>query len=363
MPLFIPSPSQGVWYIGGTIPIRGYALSILTGIIVAIIIAWRRWRAWGENTGQLENIALVSVIMGIIGARVYWIIIEWQRYFGPDGVWYRMFFVWEGGLGIWGGITFGFLTAWLMCRHYKIPFLRLADAVAPAFLIAQGIGRLGNYWNQELYGLPTALPWGLEIDLAHRVAGYEQYATFHPTFLYEMLWNFAGAAVLLLLERRLKLGRGKLFALYIIIYAVGRFFVESLRIDPVAVIAGLRVNSWATLIGGLFGVGLLVWLLRFRPGANEVVAKADDTATEAATTDEPADVPVEDATPEAAPEPEAAPDPDALPPRPVRRPTRPTPRPRTAPPAPAPEEPAPADDVPTTRVTSLAARAGRRPSS
>jgi len=288
MPLFLPSPSQGAWYIG-PIPIRGYALSILTGIIVAFLIARRRWRRLGEDTNQLENIGLVAVIAGIVGARIYWIIIEWRRYFGPDGTWYRMFYVWEGGLGIWGAITAGFLTAWLLCRHYKIPFLRLADVVAPAFLIAQGIGRLGNWWNQELYGLPTTLPWGLEIDLAHRVAGYEQYATFHPTFLYEMLWNFAGAAVLLLVEKRFRLGRGKLFALYIAVYATGRFLIEFLRIDPVQIVWGLRINSWPTLIGGIFGIALFVWLLRHRPGPNLPVERADEAAPGEAADGEAAD--------------------------------------------------------------------------
>jgi prolipoprotein diacylglyceryl transferase len=285
MPLFLPSPSQGVWYLG-PVPIRGYALSILTGIVVAILFARYRWRKWGGDSGQLENIALISVVVGIVGARVYWIVIEWQRYFGPGGVWYRMFFIWEGGLGIWGGITFGFLTAFLLCRKYGIPFLRLADCVAPAFLIAQGIGRLGNWWNQELYGTPTTLPWGLEIDPRHRVAGYEHYATFHPTFLYEMLWNFSGAAILLALEKKLKLGRGKVFALYIAVYATGRFLVELLRIDPVDVVGGLRVNSWATLAGGLFGLGLFLWLLKFRPGANEVVQPGGVETTHLAETPE-----------------------------------------------------------------------------
>jgi len=286
---FLPSPGQGVWYLG-PIPLRGYALSILTGIVVAFFIGRRRWKKWGEDPAQLENIALVAIVAGIIGARIYWVIIEWQRYFGEGGTWYHVFYIWEGGLGIWGAITVGFLTGWLMCRHYKVPFLRLADAVAPAFLIAQGIGRLGNWWNQELYGVPSTLPWALEIDPAHRVPGYELYSTFHPTFLYEMLWNFAGAAIILLVERRFRLGRGKVFALYIFTYATGRFLVELLRIDPVEVILGLRVNSWATLVGGLFGLGLFIWLVKFRPGPNEIKVPADDSpGEEPADDDEPAD--------------------------------------------------------------------------
>jgi len=251
-------------------------LSILTGIVIAFALGRHRWKTWGGSVTHFENIALVSVIAGIVGARIYWIIIEWPLYFGPDGTWYKMFFVWEGGLGIWGGIAGGFLSGWLMCRKYSIRFLRLADAIAPAFLIAQGIGRLGNWWNQELYGLPSTLPWALEIDPLHRVAGYSQYATFHPTFLYEMLWDFAGAAALLLLERRLRLGRGKLFASYIVTYATGRFLIEFLRIDPVATVWGLRVNAWPTLAGAIFGVVLLIWLLRNRPGPNEIETVASD---------------------------------------------------------------------------------------
>ena len=275
MLLFLPSPSQGTWFLG-PVPIRGYSISILIGIVVAVWLARRRWKALGENTNQFENIGLVSIIIGIIGARLYWVAIEWGQFFGPTGTWYHIFYVWRGGLGIWGAIVCGFASAWLMCRHYKIPFLRLADCVAPAFLLAQGIGRLGNWWNQELYGQPTTLPWGLEIDLAHRVAGYEQYATFHPTFLYEMLWNFAGVALLLVLERRFRLGRGKLFALYISFYAIGRFLIEFLRIDPVNVVAGLRVNSWPTAVGGVFGLVLLVWLIRRRPGPNEKIEPDPD---------------------------------------------------------------------------------------
>ena len=274
MLLFLPSPSNGVWHLG-PLPIRGYALSILTGIIIALLIARRRWRAWGENVGQLENLALISVVFGIIGARAYWVAIEWRRYFGPNGVWYEIFYIWQGGLGIWGGIAGGFLSAWFLARRYQIHFLRIADCIAPAFLIAQGIGRLGNWWNQELYGYPTTLPWGLQIDPVHRVHGYEQYATFHPTFLYEMLWNFTGAALLFWAERRFRLGRGKLFACYIITYATGRFLVELLRIDPVNSYFGLRVNSWATLAAGLFGIVLLLWLIKYRPGPNEPAATPD----------------------------------------------------------------------------------------
>lgn len=296
-PIFIPSPSQGTWYLG-PLPLRGYALSILTGIVVAFFIARSRWKKLGEKPEQMENIALIAIVCGIIGSRVYWIIIEWHRYFGAKATqpWYHIFYMWQGGLGIWGGIAGGFLSAWLLCRHYKIPFLRLADMVAPAFLLAQGIGRLGNWWNQELYGLPTTLPWGLEIDAAHRVAGYTQYATFHPTFLYEMLWSFTGVAVLLILEKKLRLGRGKLFATYILWYATGRFFNEFLRIDPVDTIGGLRVNSWATMAGWLFGALFLVWLIKNRPGPNEVNAPQAQASEPSGESDSDSAPPTQDDT-------------------------------------------------------------------
>ena len=280
MLLFLPSPSQGTWYLG-VVPIRGYALSILLGIIIAVFMARRRWKNLGEDTNKFENIGLVSIVAGIIGARLYWVVIEWPQFFGSSGTWYHIFYIWRGGLGIWGAIIFGFGTAWLMCRYYKIPFLRLADCVAPAFLLAQGIGRLGNWWNQELYGKPTRLPWGLKIDEAHRIPGYQQYATFHPTFLYEMLWNFIGVGLLLFLEKRFKLGRGKIFALYISFYAIGRFLIEFLRIDPVHTLGGLRVNSWPTAAGAIFGLIMLFWLIKNRPGPNEkAVTKTGEIAEE-----------------------------------------------------------------------------------
>ena len=286
MAWFIPSPEHGVWNLG-PVPIRGYALSILAGIIVAFLLGRYRWKKQQENIEHFENILLISIVAGIIGARLYWVIIEWKRYFGPGGSWYHMFFIWEGGLGIWGGITGGFLTALLLCRHYRLSFLTVADCIAPAFLLAQGMGRLGNWWNQELYGLPTTVPWALEIDINHRVPGFTQYETFHPTFLYEMIWNFIGATVLLLLSRRLKIGRGAIFGLYIIIYAIGRFCIELLRIDPVEVILGLRVNSWVTLIGALVGVVVFVWALKRKPKTSE---GPDDPSS----TDSPDDIREED---------------------------------------------------------------------
>ncbi|MDR0990888.1 MAG: prolipoprotein diacylglyceryl transferase, partial [Propionibacteriaceae bacterium] len=196
IPLFIPSPAQAVWHLG-PVPIRAYALCVLAGIILAWFIVRYRWRRLGGNVEKLENLLLVTAVSGIVGARLYYILIEWPRYFGPDGVWYQAFFIWQGGLGIWGGVVGGGLAAFLMARHYRFNFPALADCFAVALPLAQAIGRFGNYFNQELYGRPTDLPWGLLIDPAHRVAGYYNDATFHPTFLYEALWNIALAAFLL----------------------------------------------------------------------------------------------------------------------------------------------------------------------
>jgi prolipoprotein diacylglyceryl transferase len=261
MALFIPSPSVGVWYLG-PIPLRGYALSILTGIVIAFFWVRHRWKSTGESVEKFENLVLISIVLGIVGARIYWIIIEWPRYFSPTGTWYRIFFVWEGGLGILGGITFGFLSALLLSRLYRFSFRAIADTVAPAFLLAQGIGRLGNWWNQELYGKPTTLPWALEIDYQHRVSGYGQFATFHPTFLYEMLWNFAGVGLLIWIGKKARIGSGILFGAYLVIYSCGRFWIELLRIDPVHHLGGWRVNSWVVLAVFLIGVTILVLAIR-----------------------------------------------------------------------------------------------------
>ncbi|HSN11347.1 MAG TPA: prolipoprotein diacylglyceryl transferase [Propionibacteriaceae bacterium] len=267
--LFIPSPPVGVWYLG-PLPIRAYALAIITGIVVAWWITGRRWRARGGTQETLDGILVWTVLAGIIGARIYHVATDPELYFGPGRTWYRMFFIWEGGLGIWGAVAVGAVVAWWRCRVAHVSFAALADVIAPGLLVAQAIGRIGNYFNQELYGRPTTLPWGLEIDPAHRMSGYEQYATYHPTFLYELLWCLAGAALLILVERLFHLGRGKLFASYIVWYTIGRFWVESLRIDTANTFGGLRLNEYTSLIVFAAGVVLLVVLLVTRPGPSPV---------------------------------------------------------------------------------------------
>jgi prolipoprotein diacylglyceryl transferase len=191
-----PSPSRSVWDIG-PIPLRAYALCIIAGIIAAIWISERRWVARGGRRGTVSDIAVWAVIFGLIGGRLYHVITDNELYFRAGRDPWRAFYVWEGGLGIWGAIALGGVGAWIGCRRRGIKLPPFADACAPGIAVAQAIGRWGNYWNQELFGRPTTLPWGLEIDVGNRPAGYEQFSTFHPTFLYESLWNLALCGVLL----------------------------------------------------------------------------------------------------------------------------------------------------------------------
>ncbi len=265
--LSIPSPPQGVWYLG-PIPIRAYALCIIVGIVVGWWLTMKRWVARGGRTETLELILSWAIPAGIVGTRVYHVITDYQLYFGPGRDWWRMFFIWEGGLGIWGGVALGGLAAWWQAKKHGVAFSAVADAGAPGLLIAQAIGRLGNWFNQELYGRPTDLPWGLEIDAAHRMAGYENVATYHPTFLYELLWNLAACAVLLWAEKRWSLGRGKVFALYVVLYTLGRFWIEALRIDTVNHIGAFRLNNYTSAIVFAGALAVLIWLTRNRPGTD-----------------------------------------------------------------------------------------------
>ncbi len=187
---------------------------------------------------------------GLIGARLYHVLTDLDLYFGQGRDAVDALKIWQGGLGIWGAIAGGLFGAWLYTRRHGILLRPLADALAPGLLLAQAIGRLGNYFNQELFGRPTDLPWGLEIDVAYRPEGYAQFATFHPTFLYEALWNLAGIALLLYLDRRLRLGYGRAFAVYVMIYTAGRGWIEALRIDAIELddVLGLRWGVWMSVI-------------------------------------------------------------------------------------------------------------------
>jgi prolipoprotein diacylglyceryl transferase len=244
---FIPSPSEGVWHIG-PLPLRAYALGIIVGALVAIWIGEKRFTARGGRPGLIGDMAIWAVPFGIVGARIYHVATDPELYFGKDPHLLDTIEIWKGGLGIWGAIAGGAIGAYIACRRYGVTFSSVADALAPGLLVAQAIGRIGNYFNQELFGKPTTKPWGLKIDLAHRPEGYTQFATFHPTFLYELLWNLAAAALIILIDRRVKLTGGRAFALYVMFYTAGRFWIEHLRIDFAHHIGPLRLNDWTALI-------------------------------------------------------------------------------------------------------------------
>jgi len=248
MTLFIPSPSQGVWHLG-PVPLRAYALCIIVGALLAIWIGEKRFVARGGRPGFIGDLAMWAIPLGIVGARLYHVLTDAQLYFGPGRDPVDALRVWEGGLGIWGAITGGALGGWIACRRANVRFADAAGAVAPGLLVAQAVGRLGNYFNQELFGRPTSLPWALEIDAAHRPSGYEQFSTFHPTFLYEMIWNLAAAATLIwVLDRRFRLSGGQTFAAYVMLYTSGRVWIEMLRIDTVNHLGPFRLNVWTAMM-------------------------------------------------------------------------------------------------------------------
>lgn len=270
-PAFLPSPGQGVWYLG-PLPIRAYALAILAGIFVAVYITDRRWRARGGGPGQIGDVALWAVPAGIIGARLYHVMTDWTTYFGAHGAGFvAALRIWQGGLGIWGAVAGGALGAWYACRRYGLLLPPLGDALAPGLAVAQAIGRWGNWFNQELFGRPTTLPWGLQIDQVHRPVGYEQYATFHPTFLYESLWCLFVAAAVWWLDRHFRMGHGRVFAAYVALYSLGRFFWELLRIDDATLVLGIRVNVFTSMLVGLGAVLYIAISARRVPGREESV--------------------------------------------------------------------------------------------
>lgn len=244
---FIPSPSNGVWYLG-PLPLRAYALGIIIGALAAIWIGERRFTARGGREGLISDVAIWAIPFGIVGARIYHVITDPELYFGDGRNFIDAFKIWQGGLGIWGAIAGGAVGALIACRRYGVSFSSVAGALAPGLLVAQAIGRLGNYFNQELFGKPTTQPWGLEIELANRPDGYAQFATFHPTFLYELLWNLAAAALLIAIDRKFRLTGDRAFALYVMLYTAGRFWIEQLRIDPVNDLGPFRLNVWTSIV-------------------------------------------------------------------------------------------------------------------
>jgi prolipoprotein diacylglyceryl transferase len=244
-------------------------LSIIVGIALAVWIGERRWRARGGSHGVVMDVAVWAVPFGIVGGRLYHVLTSPQAYFGEGGDPWGAFRIWQGGLGIPGAIVFGGVGAWIGMRRLGLPLPPFGDSVAPGIAVAQAVGRWGNWFNQELYGRPTDLPWAVEIDVAHRPAGMLDVATYHPTFLYESLWLLLVAGVVVLADRRWRLGHGRAFALYIALYAVGRFGVETLRIDPANEILGLRVNLWVAGLAFVGAVAYLVVSARRRPGRED----------------------------------------------------------------------------------------------
>ncbi|MEH1126034.1 prolipoprotein diacylglyceryl transferase [Micromonospora sp. CPCC 206061] len=278
----IPSPSTAIWHLG-PIPVRAYALCIILGIAVACAVTEVRLRRRGGPQWAVLDIALWAVLFGMVGARLYHVITSPQDYFGAGGEPIRALYIWEGGLGIWGAVAGGVLGGWLAARQLGIPFAVVADAAAPALPLAQAVGRIGNWFNNELYGGHTDLPWGLNVhQMDPENPGealkdqngdpiLEPGGPFHPAFLYEALWNVGVAGVVIWADRKWKLGKGRAFALYVMAYTVGRFWIELMRTDEANKILGVRLNVITSVVVFL---GALIYFLRVR-GPQEYLVPVD----------------------------------------------------------------------------------------
>ncbi|HEX6447301.1 MAG TPA: prolipoprotein diacylglyceryl transferase [Streptosporangiales bacterium] len=272
----IPSPTRTAWPVAG-IPIHGYALCIIAGILVAVWLTSRRWRQRGGQPGTVGDLAVWAIAFGLVGARLYHVITDYELYFTPGRNPWEALAIWQGGLGIWGAVAGGALGVWIGCRRKGVSFAAFADAAAPGIVLAQALGRWGNWFNNELYGPPTQLPWGLtiyQIDPAtyHAVTENGQpvvLGVFQPTFLYESLWCVGVAVLVLWADRRFQLGHGRAFALYVAAYTVGRGWIEAIRTDPAHHILGIRLNDWTCIIVFLAAVAYLV--LTRDKGREEVV--------------------------------------------------------------------------------------------
>lgn len=278
---YIPSPTFSKFQVG-PFTIHMYAICILIGICVAVWILTTRWKRYGGTFDQILDTTLVTVPCALVGARLYHCITTPADYFPPTGNLINILKVWEGGMAIFGGISVGTLVAFLWCRHKHYPFAIFADAIAPALPVAQAIGRLGNWFNQELYGWPTTLPWGLKLNDADAIGESEicysgaecpDYKTtlFHPTFLYEMIWNLIGAAIIIYLGHKLadRLRAGQQFAMYLMWYGLGRTWIENVRINYSTVILGLRTNVWTAII--VFVIGCILFIVLYQHGPDSKV--------------------------------------------------------------------------------------------
>jgi prolipoprotein diacylglyceryl transferase len=254
----IPSPSSSTITLG-PFSIHFYGLTLLVAIAAAVGISGLRWTRRGGDWDLIFRVAVWGVAFGIIGARLYHVITSWNEL--PDA-WWGPFAIWKGGLGIWGGILLGTVVGMIVAKRAGANVAVLADCAAPALLVAQAVGRVGNWWNQELFGKPTSLPWGLEISPENRPLRYVTDTTFHPTFLYEALWCLAAVGVLLLIERRFRIRPGGLFALYVLLYSLGRVWIEMLRIDPSHELAGVRLNVYVAILAIILSAAFFVWWQR-----------------------------------------------------------------------------------------------------
>jgi len=251
---FIPSPSKGILHLG-PVPLHAYGLCLAIGVLVAATVAQRRWEAHGGKKGTIGEIGLIVVVSGVVGARVYHLFTGYDWHTGGLAGTVK---IWQGGLSIWGAVGGGALAVVIVARRRGLPTLKLLDAIAPGVVLAQAIGRFGNYFNQELFGRPTRWPWGLEIDVAHRPAQYIAYRTFQPTFLYESLWCLAVFGLLLWAERRFRLVEGQTFTLYVALYTFGRFFFELMRSDPATRLFGVRFNALLSAVLCITATALFV---------------------------------------------------------------------------------------------------------
>ena len=251
----IPSPSTSTVDVG-PLTIHMYGLMLLLAIAAAIALIGVRWVRLGGDWDLVLRVAVWGVAFGVVGARAYHDITSWNEV--PDE-WWGPFAVWEGGLGVWGGILLGSLAGAVVIRRAGQSVRLFMDAAAPGLLLAQGIGRWGNWWNQELYGKPTNLPWGLEIKPDHRPERYQTSDTFHPTFLYEFIYDLVMVGVLLLVGSRFRIRPPALFALYVSLYTLGRTLEELLRIDPSHHLAGERLNFWVSIVVFVASTAFFVW--------------------------------------------------------------------------------------------------------
>ena len=251
----IPSPSSSTVELG-PLSIHFYGLTLLVAIAAAVAISGIRWTRRGGDWDLIFRCAVWGVAFGIVGARLYHVITSWDEL--PDE-WWGPFAIWKGGLGVWGGIGLGTIVGMIVARRSGANVARLADCVAPGLLVAQAIGRFGNWWNQELYGKPTDLPWGLEISPENRPIEYVDRDTFQPTFAYEALWCLGAAGVLLVIERVFRIRPGGLFALYVVLYSLGRLWIEMLRVDPSHELGGVRLNVYVAGVAIVLAGAFFVW--------------------------------------------------------------------------------------------------------